>query len=82
MLTATIDKFKKLVGHDSEAEELSTKDFDPKGQYKSVTSAVEKEVDGKVHVFRIETGGARAEYWIVGVQKSKVVGVRAKAVES
>ena len=70
------------MGHDADVEELTTKEFDPKGQYKSVVSTVEKEVEGKVHVFRIETGGARVEYWVVGVQKGKVVGARAKAVES
>ena len=65
-------------------ESLSTKEFDPKGQYKDVISKVEKEVDGHVKVFRIETDHARVEYYVVGVKDSqgKVVGVKAKAVES
>ena len=81
-----IDSFAELVGHTDSVESLSTKDFDPKGQYKDVISKVEKEVEGKVKVFRIETDRARVEYYIVGIQsangKKKVVGVKARAVES
>ncbi|MCJ1328128.1 hypothetical protein MMC10_004803 [Thelotrema lepadinum] len=80
------DSFAELVGHTDSVESLSTKDFDPKGQYKDVISKVEKEVEGKVKVFRIETDRARVEYYIVGIQsangKKKVVGVKARAVES
>lgn len=40
--------------------------------------------DGDVKVYRVETGGARVEYFILGLEKGKgrLVGVRAKAVES
>lgn len=74
------------MGHTSSVETLSTKDFDPRGEYKDVVSVVEKETDGKVKVFRIETDRARVEYYVVGVQEAsgrkKVVGVKARAVES
>lgn len=80
------DSFAKLVGHTSSVEALSVKDFDPRGEYKDVISAVEKETGGKVKVFRIETDRARVEYYVVGLQdeggKKKVVGVKAMAVES
>ena len=71
-----------MVGHTSSVEELSTKKFDPRGEYKSVISTVEKEVDGEVKVFRIETDRARVEYYVVGVKGKKVLGVKASAVES
>ena len=77
------EAFAELVGHDGSVEELSVKDFDPKGQYKGVLDAVREEVGGaEVKVFRVETGNARAEYWVVGVHAGKVMGVRASAVES
>ena len=62
---------------------MSVKEFDPKGQYKSVISAVEEVGGGnKVQVFRLEMSGARVEYWVVVVGDGRVLGVRAKAVES
>ena len=78
------DSFSKLIEHDvDDVSTLSAKEFDPKGQYDAVLKAVEKAADGaKTHIFQIELGGARGEYWIVAVHEGKVVGVRAKAVES
>ena len=71
------------MGHSGKVEALSTKDFDPKGQYKKVLDAVKEEVSGSdVKVFRVETGKAKAEYFIVGVHEGKVLGVKAGAVES
>ena len=68
----------------SEVSTLSQKEFDPEGRYKEVVEAVEKAGDGKARVFRVEMGRARAEYWVVGFDKGKgrVVGLRAKSVES
>lgn len=39
---------------------------------------------GEVRVYRVETGGARVEYFVLGLEKEggRVVGVRARAVES
>ncbi|MCJ1403406.1 hypothetical protein MMC11_006629 [Xylographa trunciseda] len=73
-----------LIGHKAEVSTLSTQEFDPKGEYKDVMRAVEKAGDGKVRVFRVEVGSTRVWYYVVGWEKDagKVVGVRAKAVES
>ena len=78
------DEFKDLVDHQSEVSTLSTQDFDPKGQYKEVLQAVEEAGDGKARVFRVHHGSTRAEYYVVGLDKNgkKVVGLKAKAVES
>ena len=70
------------MGHTGEVEELSTKKFDPRGDYKDVISLVEKEVDGGVKVFRIQTDRARVEYYVVGVKDGKILGVKARAIES
>ena len=85
MLTATSpDEFASLIKHKGSVSTLSTKEFDPKGQYKDVVEAVEKAGDGKAGVFRVEEGGSRVQYWVLGLDRSevKVVGFRAKAVES
>ncbi|MCJ1418985.1 hypothetical protein MMC32_005336 [Xylographa parallela] len=76
--------FAGLIGHKAEVSTLSTQDFDPKGEYKEVMKAVEKAGDGKVRIFRVEVGSTRVWYYVVGWEKEagKVVGLRAKAVES
>ncbi|KAI4177368.1 MAG: hypothetical protein LQ343_000348 [Gyalolechia ehrenbergii] len=73
-----------LIGHDSEVSSMSTKEFDPRGQYKDVLQAVEKAGDGKSRIFRIGHGQTRIEYYVIGLDKEKrrVVGLKAKAVES
>ena len=78
------DEFGKLIGHKGEVSAISTKDFNPKGQYNEVVQAVEKAGDGKSRIFKIEHGKTRTEYWIVGLDKEgkKVVGLKAMAVES
>ncbi|MCJ1443672.1 MAG: hypothetical protein MMC23_004172 [Stictis urceolatum] len=73
--------FKELVGHDKEVEEMSVEEWDPRGGYKEVVGKV-KEVVREVKVFRAETEGARVEYWVVGLAEGRVLGVRARAVES
>jgi hypothetical protein len=79
--------FKGLLtadGKDVSVEELSLKEFDPKGKYQdAVVEKIKSEVDGgSVKVFRVETGKARVEYWVVGIKDERVLGLRAKAVES
>ena len=89
MLTTT-ESFKSLLGHDREVSSLSLKEFDPKGQYRDVLKAVEDAVGGGgsgkgVKVFRVEHGGTRAEFYVVGVDdegEGRVVGLKALAVES
>ena len=63
---------------------LEAQDFDPKGQYKDVIEAVEKSGDGKARIFRVHHGKTRAEYYVVGFDKTgrKIVGLKAMAVES
>jgi len=88
----TVDDFKLALGvkgkNAGNIEELAVKDFDPKGEYKSVIDAVRSvgkgQGEGQVEVFRVEVDGAgtRVEYYVVTVGERKLVGVVAKAVES
>ncbi|KAF2689383.1 hypothetical protein K458DRAFT_439723 [Lentithecium fluviatile CBS 122367] len=75
-------QLKNLLGHGDVVEEISVKDWDPKGQYKKVLDAVKKATDGEVKVFRVELEGTRMEYYVVGVSEKKVVGLKALSVES
>lgn len=82
-----VEEFRELsgLGGGVEVKSMSVKEFDPKGKYKEVLGKVEEAVggEGESSVFAAETGGARVEYWVVGVKEGgTVVGVRAKAVES
>ncbi|KIX94548.1 uncharacterized protein Z520_09594 [Fonsecaea multimorphosa CBS 102226] len=65
-------------------EELSIRDFDPRGQYGEVIQRVEQAGKGKagVKVYRVETSKTRVEYYILTVGESMLVGVVTKAVES
>ena len=78
------DEFGELIGHKGDVSTISTKEFDPKGDYKEVLQAVEKAGDGKARIYRLETGKSRAEYYVVGFDEKggKIVGLKAKAVES
>lgn len=63
---------------------MTTKEFDPRGEYKEVIAAVEQSGDGKTGIYRVEHDKTRLEYYIVGFDKEggRVVGLKAKAVES
>lgn len=63
---------------------VAEKDFDPRGQYKSVVEAVRQAGHGQVRVFRVEHGRTRAEYYVVSVdeQEGRLVGLKALSVES
>ena len=80
----SLDEFKGLIGHSSDVSTLSVREFDPNGQYKDVLQAVEEAGGGKVRIFRVNQGRTRAEYYVIGLDKKgqKVVGLKAKAVES
>ncbi|KIV97096.1 hypothetical protein PV10_00888 [Exophiala mesophila] len=84
----SIDEFKKVLeasrsaGKDSVVEELTVKDFDPRGQYKEIVDRVKKAGSGDVKVFRVEVGATRVEYYIVTIGDRSLVGVVTKAVES
>lgn len=85
------EAFARLIGHGAPAEaEVSIMDvaeWDATGQYKDVVEATRRASQGSdVRVYRVGTGGVRAEYWVVGVLKKgkggKMVGAKALAVES
>ncbi|MCJ1466946.1 hypothetical protein MMC07_005568 [Pseudocyphellaria aurata] len=78
------NEFKDLVGHGSDVSTMSPREFDPHGQYQAVLEAVERSGDGKVRIFRVEHGSTRAEYYVVGhdQERQRIVGLKAKAVES
>jgi len=78
------DELGELIGHKSEVSTISRKEFDPQGQYTEVLQAVEKAGDGKTRIYRVDQGKTRAEYYVVGldIEKGRVVGMKAKAVES
>jgi hypothetical protein len=82
-----IAAFAKLVSHPSPEEAdvgiLDIGEWDPQGQYKELVDAVRKETKGSdVVVYRIVRDGARVEYWLVGLEGEKLLGVKALAVES
>lgn len=63
---------------------MTAQEFDPQGRYKEVLQAVEKAGDGMARIFRVETGRARAELYVVGFDEKggRIVGLRARSVES
>jgi hypothetical protein len=78
----------------SSVETFSEQSFDPRNQYGGVIKTVraaaaasdanidESGVD--VKIYRVEVGRSRVEYWIVALEAAggKIVGLRAKAIES
>ncbi|KAL8669281.1 MAG: hypothetical protein Q9168_006122 [Polycauliona sp. 1 TL-2023] len=78
------NEFCDLIGHDSEVTTMTPKEFDAQGQYKEVLQAVENAGDRKSRIFRVGHGKTRVEYYVVGLdrEKGRVVGMKAKAVES
>jgi len=82
-------EFEKLVAKaagnngPARAEELSVEDFDPRGEYEEVVGSVKGVAEGgEVKVYRVGRGKTRAEYFVIGVEGGRLVGVRAEAVES
>ena len=78
---------KSHTSSSGDVEELSVKEFDPRGEYKSVIEAVGqagKKGKGDVKVYRVEGKGSRVEYYVVTVAEDggKLVGVTTMAVES
>jgi hypothetical protein len=81
--------FSHLVNHPegekAGVEVLSVEEWDRRGSYKDVVEGVRKACEGaEVRVYRVELGGTRVEYWVVGVREKegRLVGVKALAVES
>lgn len=91
-----VDEFTSLIASGSklDIETLSEKSFDPRSQYSEVIKAVRaavaasdskiNESDVEVKVYRVEVGHSRVEYWVVALDgvEGKIVGLRAKAIES
>lgn len=68
---------------------LSASSFDPRDQYPSVFKAVRAAASGKdedveVKVYRVDVGSSWVDYFVLGLEteKGRVVGFRAKAVET
>jgi hypothetical protein len=57
--------------------------WDTQGQYKKLVDATRDATKGSdVMVYRLPREGARVEYWLVGVEGGKLLGVKALAIES
>ncbi|CAG7937592.1 unnamed protein product [Penicillium salamii] len=81
------DQLSSLIAPDSNLSisTLSPSSFDPRNQYTAALDAVREAADGsEVKIYRVELTSTKIEYWVLGLHKaeSRVVGLRAKAVES
>ncbi|KAJ9619228.1 hypothetical protein H2203_008557 [Taxawa tesnikishii (nom. ined.)] len=76
------EEFGELVGHSGEVEKLKLEEWNVKNRYEDVVEAVRKSGDGEVEVFRVNHGKTRCEYYVVALAKGKIVGVKARAVET
>jgi len=79
--------FAKLVNYPSPNEAnvtiMDIAEWDTQGQYKDVVDATREASKGSdVRVYKIVKGGSRIEYWVVGLEGGKLVGVKALAIES
>lgn len=79
--------FAKTIDHPSpskaEVDILDVEQWDPQGQYKEIVDAVRSaSKGGDVRVYKIQSSGARIEYWVLGVEGGKLLGVKALSVES
>jgi hypothetical protein len=85
----TAETFAKLINHpDPPGADVTVHDvveWDSAGQYKHVVDATRKACKGgDVRVYRVQIGGTRVEYFVVGIEReaARLVGVKALAVES
>lgn len=81
------EQFAKLVEHwdppAAEVEICDPSDWNRGGQYGDLVEAVTKAVKGAdVRVYRVAKDATRAEYFVVGCQGGRMLGVKAAAVES
>ncbi|KAI9055840.1 hypothetical protein LZ554_000779 [Drepanopeziza brunnea f. sp. 'monogermtubi'] len=79
--------FAKLVQHprpdEADVQIMDIGEWDPRGQYKDVVDATREAArGGDVRVYLIAMDGPRVEYWVVGVEGGRLVGVKALAIES
>ncbi|KAI9849037.1 MAG: hypothetical protein M1837_005928 [Sclerophora amabilis] len=81
----TEGEFAKLLDHGDEVSALDHQSWDPRSRYGDVVaSAAEAAGGGEVKVYRVGHGRTRVEYYVVALdaKQSRVVGLKAKAVES
>lgn len=81
------ETFARTVGHpspkDAEVDIMDVGEWDTQGQYKDVVAATREASKGSdVRVYRIIREGSRIEYFVVGLEGGKLVGVKALAIES
>ncbi|KAJ5325817.1 uncharacterized protein N7506_008919 [Penicillium brevicompactum] len=87
------DQLSSLISPDTDLSQsistLSPSDFDPQNQYSKVLDAVreagaENDKSGELKIYRVEITSTKIEYWVLALHKpeSRIVGLRAKAVES
>lgn len=73
-----------MINHQADISTLDAEAFDPKNHYADVINSVKAAGGGQVRIFRAQQGKTRVEYYIVSLdaEHSRLVGLRAKAVES
>ncbi|KAH0556666.1 hypothetical protein GP486_005529 [Trichoglossum hirsutum] len=79
------DEFRDLIKHKAEVSIMNTDEWDPRGDYAYIVGAVQEAAGTReVKVYRVRHGHTRAEYYIVSLdpEGSRIVGLKAKAVES
>jgi hypothetical protein len=84
-ITSTTDEFQDLIKHKAEVSIANTNEWDPRGDYVYIVRAVQEAAGaGEAKVYRVHHGRTRAEYYIVSLDSegSRIVGLKAKAVES
>lgn len=93
-----IDQLSGLISPNNDLSQaistLTPSSFDPKNQYSSVfhavrSAAVERDENGdqsavEIKVYQVELSSTKMEYWVLALDgvEGRVVGLRAKAVES
>jgi hypothetical protein len=87
------DQLSSLISPDTDLSQsistLSPSSFDPNNQYSAVLDAVRAAAENdsdksELKVYRVELTSTKVEYWVLALDKaeSRLVGLRAKAVES
>lgn len=65
-------------------QKISEKDFDPRGQYKTIVDAVKKAGHGKAEFYKAELDKTRTQYLVLSLDSKhgRIVGLKALSVES
>ena len=84
-ITSAIDEFRDLLSHKAEVSVINANEWDPRGDYAYIIEAVRAAAGtDEVKVYRIQHDHTRVEYYVVGLdsESSRIVGMKAKAIES